>query len=80
MILNKHSNLQKLKIFSTLTDATCPLLQLPNGFVTGGNMYGQVVVYHCNDGFILEGDDRRTCRSDRKWSALAPTCKPKRRK
>ena len=43
-------------------------------------MYGQVVVYHCNDGFILEGDDRRTCQSDRKWSGLAPTCKPKRRK
>ena len=63
--------------FTVLSDATCDILELPNGFTTGGNKYGQIVVYHCNDGFTLEGDKMSTCRSDKRWSRLMPTCKRK---
>ena len=62
--------------YTILSDASCEALEnIPNGsFSPAGGIYGDVVTYHCNEGYQLNGTDKRTCQSNRKWSGRAPTC------
>ncbi|XP_069487009.1 sushi, von Willebrand factor type A, EGF and pentraxin domain-containing protein 1 isoform X2 [Ambystoma mexicanum] len=36
--------------------------------------FQKCVRYHCNEGFVLEGNETRTCMEDGSWSAPAPVC------
>ena len=35
---------------------------------------GDVVTYHCNNGYNLRGDTTRTCGASGQWSGSVPTC------
>lgn len=58
------------------TDAECPSENDPaHGKVQNDKLtYGGNLIYSCNAGYELKGNEKRTCGSDRKWSGEAPTC------
>ena len=39
-----------------------------------GTFLGSKATYSCNDGYVLEGESKRFCRSNGKWSGKAPKC------
>ena len=39
-----------------------------------GTTLGSKATYSCDDGYVLEGESRRDCQSNGKWSGKAPTC------
>ena len=47
-------------------------------FVPGSNnqlvAFGGTVMYSCMEGFVLIGDDERTCQSDETFTGTLPTC------
>ncbi|XP_070563038.1 LOW QUALITY PROTEIN: sushi, von Willebrand factor type A, EGF and pentraxin domain-containing protein 1-like [Ptychodera flava] len=46
-----------------------------NSFKNVGNTtFGNRVTYHCNRGYILEGDSDRVCLEDGSWSGKPPKC------
>ena len=60
---------------------TCPVLTNPdNGIITcllgddGVATDGETCSYTCNTGYVLSGEDMRTCGSDRTWSGSIATC------
>ncbi|XP_019647923.1 PREDICTED: LOW QUALITY PROTEIN: sushi, von Willebrand factor type A, EGF and pentraxin domain-containing protein 1-like [Branchiostoma belcheri] len=54
---------------------SCVSLSSPvNGGITGSNQYGDTVTYDCSTGFMLMGDQTRTCQSDQQWSGTQPYC------
>ena len=65
--------------FDFYTAVQCPLLSDPdNGQVTlESTVFLSVATYSCNEGFILNGDETRTCQSDEQWSGNDPTCERK---
>ncbi|XP_066283044.1 sushi, von Willebrand factor type A, EGF and pentraxin domain-containing protein 1-like [Branchiostoma lanceolatum] len=52
----------------------CPSLQLTNGAVTGGTVFGSTATCGCNPGFLLVGQPTTTCQSSATWSAATPSC------
>ena len=55
----------------------CRQLQDPeNGAVTQRRLpfVGSVAVYTCNNGFELNGNSRRVCQSNGRYSGEAPVC------
>ncbi|XP_019619753.1 PREDICTED: uncharacterized protein LOC109466474 [Branchiostoma belcheri] len=64
------------------TQPTCaqklcqPLMAPSNGNFYGGSSYQDVVTYHCDAGYEISGDEKRTCQSDQTWSGAQPTCVP----
>ncbi|KAF0314296.1 CUB and sushi domain-containing protein 3 [Amphibalanus amphitrite] len=47
-----------------------------DSYVTGyGFHVNSSVEYHCDDGFLLEGEAVRECRLDGTWSGQPPTCR-----
>lgn len=56
----------------------CPSLQVTDGYVntTDGKRYGSVASYKCTSGFILVGDENRTCEDDSMWSGTDSICVP----
>ena len=36
--------------------------------------FTSVATYSCDDGFMLNGNKRRTCQADGTWSGDNPTC------
>ncbi|XP_067886734.1 sushi, von Willebrand factor type A, EGF and pentraxin domain-containing protein 1 isoform X1 [Heterodontus francisci] len=51
--------------------------QIANGMGKGSNYtYTSVIMYECNSGFLLVGDERRTCQSNKKWDGEEPRCIP----
>ncbi|XP_076821865.1 protein lev-9-like isoform X2 [Clavelina lepadiformis] len=38
--------------------------------------YNKSIYYRCREGYILHGNEKRTCRSDKKWTGSPPECKP----
>ena len=67
--------------FTGMEDVICPSLTPPtNGSVEineGGRDVGSEATYDCDEGFELEGPQRRTCQSNGAWSGRVPTCKRK---
>ncbi|KAL0114992.1 hypothetical protein PUN28_010511 [Cardiocondyla obscurior] len=68
-----------------ICDRSCALPQVPqHGYIDNGNntdnvndrrTIGNVIIFKCRHGYVLEGNERAVCLSDAKWSAL-PFCKP----
>ncbi|XP_076821430.1 complement factor B-like [Clavelina lepadiformis] len=58
-------------------DAECvPLPDLRFGRVVGNQRtYKKNIFYHCREGYMLYGNESRTCRSDKKWSGSRPECR-----
>ncbi|XP_035675655.1 sushi, von Willebrand factor type A, EGF and pentraxin domain-containing protein 1-like [Branchiostoma floridae] len=52
----------------------CPFLQLSNGFITGGTVFGDTASFGCDPGYLLIGQATTTCLSTGTWSAATPTC------
>lgn len=54
----------------------CELLPAPeNGNLSGNTVtFGSTVVYSCNNGFDLIGQELRTCLNDEMWSGTTPQC------
>ena len=54
----------------------CPSLgDVPDGSVTvSGFRTGDTAVYSCDEGFDLDGESTRVCRSDSTWSGEHPVC------
>ncbi len=55
----------------------CPNLENPlNGGVTfsDGTSFGSVATYNCDDGFVISGNERRSCLSGGIWSGSDPKC------
>ncbi|XP_076316874.1 uncharacterized protein LOC143229050 isoform X1 [Tachypleus tridentatus] len=56
---------------------TCTPLSLPtNGVIIGNceNVVGFSCVIGCKEGYILEGNNNRTCQNDTTWSGEQPQC------
>ncbi|KAI8510733.1 hypothetical protein Bbelb_116490 [Branchiostoma belcheri] len=53
-----------------------PLMAPSNGNFYGGSSYQDVVTYHCDAGYEISGDEKRTCQSDQTWSGTQPACVP----
>ena len=54
----------------------CGQLGLGDGTIelTDGNREGSVATHTCNGGFLLNGDQERTCLSSGVWSGSAVLC------
>ena len=63
-------------IISYTTAVDCgPLANPTNGQVNlTGTIFRSTASYSCNEGFQLNGQITRECRSDGQWSGQAPTC------
>ena len=58
----------------------CPILpNITNGSVdlSNGTVVGAIATYSCVPGYILEGDNRRTCQSNGQWNGREPFCRSK---
>ncbi|XP_035660141.1 CUB and sushi domain-containing protein 1-like [Branchiostoma floridae] len=62
----------------TCVENECPELDSPpNGYKTGGNSYGDIVIFFCNDGYEMIGPSpviMRTCEADKTWSGTPARC------
>lgn len=58
-------------------EAGCPALsETSNGLSQiSGSGVGAVVTYICDEGFLLQGSDRRVCEKGGKWSGSNPYCR-----
>ena len=63
--------------FVLLLVINCAALDHPkNGFVSSSSTVdGGTAAYSCKPGFVLEGEDTRTCTSAGNWSGTEPTCR-----
>jgi len=51
------------------------LAVLPNGSVNEtGRGVSSMVLYSCDEGFVLEGSDQRICQENGSWTDGAPSC------
>ena len=70
-----------MKITCSITASECPALStLQNGTVNPANATtsnsdnGTVVLFECDDGFELVGDDTTTCLANSSWENTIPAC------
>ena len=63
--------------FVLLLVINCAALDHPKkGFVSSSStVEGGTATYSCKPGFVLEGEDTRTCTSAGNWSGTEPTCR-----
>ncbi|XP_078664783.1 sushi, von Willebrand factor type A, EGF and pentraxin domain-containing protein 1-like [Branchiostoma floridae x Branchiostoma belcheri] len=60
---------------TTCERTECPQLDPPpNGGKNGTNYYGDTVMFDCDVGYNLHGDQYRTCQSNQGWSGGHPHC------
>ncbi|CAN8000951.1 unnamed protein product, partial [Ixodes hexagonus] len=66
-----------------LAELACPSLgPLENGRVAvrgasnGRTVQGSQLVYVCDPGYTLDGNDTRTCQEDARWGGQQPHCQP----
>ena len=57
----------------------CGALNDPNnGDVSlTGTTFESTATYSCSDGYVLEGEQTRTCQADTEWSGTVPHCRRK---
>lgn len=65
----------QLNYLLTITDCGQPPA-IANGEIDSpaGTLYGHTVIYTCNTGYTLSGDNTRTCQSSGNWRPAQPTC------
>ena len=65
--------------FPSCREVVCPNIQsLANGRVSvEGFRFRRIVHYSCNEGYVLVGDNTRTCLETGNWSGEDPTCTPR---
>lgn len=63
--------------FLPLVIVLCTVLSNPlNGLVEfSTRTEGSLATYDCNDGFLVEGEETRTCQKDGQWSGVEPFCR-----
>ena len=63
-------------LFLFLPAQECSTLKNPRygQVVLTGTIFGSTATYSCNTGFILVGEQTRTCQANGKWSGRAATC------
>ena len=44
------------------------------GIIAPSTTFGSVMTHNCNSGFVLCGENNRTCQSNRSWSGSTPNC------
>lgn len=48
---------------------------LVNGYVEGRSYsYGDTIMFTCNPGFMIIGEEKSVCQADGKWSNKLPKC------
>lgn len=78
--LHKEWQLKQIKqpeiLFLFLPAQECGTLKNPRygQVVFTGTIFGSTATYSCNTGFILVGEQTRTCQANGKWSGRAATC------
>ncbi|XP_039996882.1 sushi, von Willebrand factor type A, EGF and pentraxin domain-containing protein 1 isoform X2 [Xiphias gladius] len=51
--------------------------RIDRGYAIGTNYsFGAVVAYSCDNGFLIRGEKRRTCKANGEWGGALPTCVP----
>ena len=57
---------------------TCPLVPVPRSgsIVSESVIYGGTIVFSCNEGFQLDGQDTIKCTGNGNWSHDVPLCSP----
>ena len=55
----------------------CPVLTNPNNgdVMVGLRTLNSIATYNCSMGFVLVGDQRRTCLMSGEWSGTEPQCR-----
>ncbi len=61
------------------TDVSCdPLMDIRSGkVVLTGTTVGSTATYSCNKGYVLFGEQTRTCQYSGQWSGEEPYCERK---
>ncbi|KAM4536515.1 sushi, von Willebrand factor type A, EGF and pentraxin domain-containing protein 1 [Odontesthes bonariensis] len=50
---------------------------IDRGYVRGTNYsFGAMVAYSCENGYLIRGEKRRTCKANGEWGGVLPTCVP----
>ncbi len=67
-----------VSLLNFLSGGECGFPGLPlNGSLVGSSMLfeqGEDAAYSCDEGFVLFGEDKRTCLQNGTWSGLVPEC------
>ena len=67
----------KLQLYHFCIGVSCGQPGVPsNGRVntTDGVLFGDVVRYSCDAGYMVSGLAERTCQAEKRWSGSVPTC------
>ena len=59
-----------------ITGVDCGVLNAPlyGQISLTGTSVGSQALYKCDRGFVLIGNDLRTCKKNGEWSGVAPKC------
>ncbi|XP_019850127.1 PREDICTED: CUB and sushi domain-containing protein 3-like [Amphimedon queenslandica] len=68
----------QLPLCSRLIDCGGLLNPLNGRVLLTGTDAGSRATYSCNEGFVLQGPQRRVCQANGQWSGRDPTCIPRR--
>ena len=80
IIYNIHLDLCGISLSHSYSiDVYCTIpKQLHDGTLSyDGTRYNMVVVYKCDEGYVLIGSSTRVCQSSGKWSGVEPFCERK---
>ena len=71
-----YSNITHVCCLSSTAAITCPVLENPtDGTVSFNDVkFGSQATYLCNKGFVLSGNQFRTCLLGGVWSGQEPKC------
>ena len=58
-------------------DCGAPPIPTNGGIIAPSTTFGAVMTHTCDSGFVLCGENNRTCQSNRSWSGSTPNCTSK---
>ena len=67
----------KCTLHNSLVGVPCgPLAAPSNGHVntSAGTSFGDIAMYSCIEGYMLNGTVERTCQDDGQWNGSKPSC------
>ena len=85
IVCNMNGNWQQLDNFPFCQQVFCPSLHLENGYITKISAIipqshnfsvDDLAVFHCFEGYFLEGSETSTCEANGQWNAAEPLCLP----